>query len=148
MRLCKRSFCSGSLGLQVSAGRDVLLKKKPQKQNEVKWTRSNRGNSVKSSRRVSLLKENMTIYKPPGVQKCQDWLFRSPTHGLWALVTHLGGAMPDTVVVFVSQSENNLLRAISLTSFIYRHPVFPAARLVAAEGKKSEKLSVSRNKNT
>lgn len=90
----------------------------------------------------------MTVYEPPGVQKCQEWLFRSPTHGLWALVTHLGRATPDTVVVFVSQSENNLLRAILLTSFIYRHPVCPAARLVAVEGNKSEELSVLLNKNT
>lgn len=65
----------------------------------------------------------------------------------WALVTHLGRATPDTVVVFVSQSENNPLRAISLASFIYRHPVCPAARLVAAEGKKSEELSVPPNNN-
>lgn len=66
---------------------------------------------------------------------------------LWALVTHLGRATPDTVVVFVSQSENNLLRAISLASFIYRHPVCPAVRLVAAEGKKSEELSLPPNNN-
>lgn len=58
------------------------------------------------------------------------WLLRSQT-----LVTHLhsGGELPDTVVVFVSESENNHLWAISLTSFIYRHhPVCPAVCLVAS----------------
>lgn len=58
------------------------------------------------------------------------WLLRSQT-----LVTHLhsGGEMPDTVVVFVSESENNHLRTIALASFIYRHhPVWPAVCLVAS----------------
>lgn len=46
------------------------------------------------------------------------WLLRSQTP-----VTHLhsGGEMPDTEVVFVSESENYHLQGILLASFIYRH---------------------------
>lgn len=60
--------------------------------------------------------------------------------GLWlltrqTLVTHLhsGGEMPDTELVFVSESENIHLQAISLTSFIYRHhPIWPAVCLLTS----------------
>lgn len=57
-------------------------------------------------------------------------------------VTHLhsGGEMPDTVAAFVSESENNHLRAVSLASFIYRHhPVWPAVCLLA--GRLADKLT-------
>lgn len=94
---------------------------------------------------ASLLKKNVTI-SHLGFQKSQDqldlWLLRNPT-----LVTHHGMEMPDTVVVFVSHSENNLLRAISLTSFIYRHPVCPVVCLVGTEGKKPDGISITLNNN-
>lgn len=61
-----------------------------------------------------------------------DW-FPSPLSR--GLVTHLhsGAWMPDAEVVFVIESENNHLQAVSVASFIYRHPqVLPAVCPLAA----------------